>query len=484
MRTSTFSVLVALSLAACGEKASPPRPEPAAATTRTAIAVTETARPPATPIARARVDALLTAWVDAQNQGRFDAYSALYAARFDGIRRSRDRVVRLDRAGWMADRQRMFARPMTVAISDVEVSSSPNVVNVRFTQRWSSGTYSDEGPKRMLLTPEGEGLRISIEEMLDSRGLSGVEATIAGGVFSAYETNAGTLVVLGEVSDALGAGAPRLTRAEASYIALRDAAAGVPAVATALVGTEVHLVGTTGRCTANITKLSVASIAVPHFGTVQAWSGEGDGEEVAVSPALSQAEIAREIVGMSERHWLVGNVQSTCGLVRVATKGANAPVVYASAVPTPAVTAEVTRLLAGAMGSALRDAMREGLSMEAEEGAPAIDDAAVSAGIARALAITVFTHEASEVVTVKVPAEGPCGGSIHTFLFERVGGALVRRAIGDDVVDFEAIIDATGDGTPEAAILGRFGDSRSIMRLGETPATLTSWAGSNFDCDC
>src|SRR5262245_24156399 len=70
--------------------------------------------PEATAEQKAAVDTFLAAWVKTQTDGDFAAYSALYADRFRGIRRSGPRTVKLDRAGWMKDRERMFKKKMLV----------------------------------------------------------------------------------------------------------------------------------------------------------------------------------------------------------------------------------------------------------------------------------------------------------------------------------------------------------------------------------
>jgi hypothetical protein len=124
-------------------------------------------RPP--PIDRAAVEALVAAWLDAQNQGDFAAYGALYAPGFRGVRRSGKQTVRLDRDGWLADRETMFARPMTVAARDVEIRLAPVGARIGLTQEWSSGTYTDVGPKEIVAVVTPDGLRILREEMLQSR---------------------------------------------------------------------------------------------------------------------------------------------------------------------------------------------------------------------------------------------------------------------------------------------------------------------------
>jgi hypothetical protein len=92
-------------------------------------------------------------------------------------------TVRLDRAGWAKDRGKMFAKSMKVEAADVEILPGKTMIKVLFTQRWSSGSYSDVGPKRILLSEvEGKWL-IAEEEMLASHAPSAMEiapATIAG----------------------------------------------------------------------------------------------------------------------------------------------------------------------------------------------------------------------------------------------------------------------------------------------------------------
>jgi hypothetical protein len=94
---------------------------------------------------------MVRAWVDAQNRGDLARYQALYAARFFGVRRSGPRVVRLDRAGWMKDRARMFQRPMTVIIDHLTMlATGERTAIARFTQDWSSGSYHDTGENGQL----------------------------------------------------------------------------------------------------------------------------------------------------------------------------------------------------------------------------------------------------------------------------------------------------------------------------------------------
>jgi hypothetical protein len=111
-------------------------------------------------------------WMVAQNQRRIDDYAQLYADPFIGVRRtSGDKMVRLDRAAWIADRTRIFQQPLEVAVDDlaIKVEPAPGTVKADFIQRFRRGKYSDHGFKRLLLRDQGGMLRIAEEEMIISR---------------------------------------------------------------------------------------------------------------------------------------------------------------------------------------------------------------------------------------------------------------------------------------------------------------------------
>lgn len=138
--------------------------------------VTAPATPPAPPDAHPGLDesavrALVERWRAAQNAGDFDAYAALYGDGFEGVKRAGEAVQRFDRAGWLADRERMFARPMRVDVDELRVDVSPDGQGARaeLVQTWTSGSFGDRGRKRLDLALRGDELRIVREEMLDSR---------------------------------------------------------------------------------------------------------------------------------------------------------------------------------------------------------------------------------------------------------------------------------------------------------------------------
>jgi endoglucanase len=74
-------------------------------------------------------------------------------------------------AAWLADRKRMFARPMTVSLSDVIAREMTGGIDLSFTQVWTSGDYRDLGKKKMTLQRTPAGLRIAREEMVTSWSL-------------------------------------------------------------------------------------------------------------------------------------------------------------------------------------------------------------------------------------------------------------------------------------------------------------------------
>jgi hypothetical protein len=112
---------------------------------------------------------LLEKWVGAQNSGDFAGYSALFGADFQGVRRVGHKETPFDRAGWLADRQRMFKKPMKVGVSDVRVWAGADLTVVIFTQDFATGNFADRGPKQLELKSGEGGVAISREAMLASR---------------------------------------------------------------------------------------------------------------------------------------------------------------------------------------------------------------------------------------------------------------------------------------------------------------------------
>jgi hypothetical protein len=241
---------------------------------------------------RDQVDAIMKKWLEAQNSGDFAAYSALYDEAFHGVRRSGKQKVELDRKGWLADRKKMFAKPMLVGMRDVEVTLAPTKASVRFTQEWSSGSYHDLGPKVIEVESRAGALLITGEEMLASRLVK--PAKVAAGtlppVLPTLDRN--TIVLTGDVEARWGSGAPRLIAGEipdrdpscdddppdyeqdqtrywecqasdlnggyAHFVAEQDIDVGaLPAAFAAWIGKSVRLSGVGAGCTATVNRLQL-----------------------------------------------------------------------------------------------------------------------------------------------------------------------------------------------------------------------------------
>lgn len=138
----------------------------------------ETAEASAAPVASAssapadrgkEADALLVAWLDAQNKGDHAAYMALYGAGFQGVRRTADGAAKnLDRDGWSKDRANLFKGKQQVAAENVVKKVDGDRVTLTFLQRWKSDQAADHGQKVMELAVVDGALRIVREELESS----------------------------------------------------------------------------------------------------------------------------------------------------------------------------------------------------------------------------------------------------------------------------------------------------------------------------
>lgn len=253
----------------------------------------------------AEVKGLVTEWIKAQNGGNFEGYEKFYAPRFEGVKRVGPRSLSFDRKAWLVDRKTMFERPFSVKVEDVQVVASESSAVVQFIQSWSSPTFKDTGPKRMLVVKEGADLRIAREEMLTST-TDGKEESGAPDLRDFAFVWDG-VVVFEEMTDfAAVTGHPKLTHGlEAERPILTSA---LPASRKSLIGEEFTLYGPEGKvCDATIEELFVHVAAQPHFGQVQAW----DGQHGASLKASSQ-ERALSLWNLSEMggRFLAGKVRS------------------------------------------------------------------------------------------------------------------------------------------------------------------------------
>ncbi len=256
-------------------------------------AVLTPASAPKTVIAEGDVLALLGKWTDAQNAGDFVAYEALYASKFLGIKRAGERTTSFAREPWLKDRKRMFSKVMNVAALEPAVRTSAESAELSFTQRWASGTYSDVGPKRLLLVREASGLKIAHEEMLHSE-LVGQRTGKAPDIHFTLALQSGLYLVLPEAE------APKkhgyITPEQGGDAVFTNSAtveeASLSADVLAWKGKKVRL---DDGCIADVEGFVLISRVEPHFGTVQSWQGTGDPQQ----PSLTPTQIAREAFALT-----------------------------------------------------------------------------------------------------------------------------------------------------------------------------------------
>lgn len=237
------------------------------------------------------VAAALERWLRAQNEGDLATYDALYAPRFEGVKRSGPRTRRFDRKGWMHDRGRMFKKPMRVRAEEVHVATTSASATVDFVQHWASGTYADRGPKRQVWVRTDAGLAIAREEMLRSDVNAGeAGGPPAPGTFMYVSQIGAPHVVLGRAPVEAGQGPRRLLDRGAVVAVLGEAT--VPKPLRTLQGEAVQLYGSAGRvCARTLGPVRLVRRVAPHFGTRMQWDGQGEDGTGAVA---ADADVARD----------------------------------------------------------------------------------------------------------------------------------------------------------------------------------------------
>ncbi len=274
------TLALAAVLAGCGKTPAPtpapqPTPQPAApaaaADANAPIAVDPPG--PSTPT-QAEVDALLGEWLATQNQGRFADYQSLYAARMTGVRRTGAVVKRLDRAHWMADRKVMFAKIMQVSIGPAVARLNAQLTQVDFVQKFATGTFADEGPKRLLLVREGDKLRIAREEMLASTLQAGADIGTppkSTELALAFTTESGAWLVIGPPEPATPTAPPQLLSRDAVAAAWRSLP--LPR-GSEWIQRDVVLYGPQGEmCRGQADEAGLLVRMRPHFGQREQWQG-------------------------------------------------------------------------------------------------------------------------------------------------------------------------------------------------------------------
>ncbi|HKE20698.1 MAG TPA: nuclear transport factor 2 family protein [Kofleriaceae bacterium] len=488
MRAALVIVLLGLS-AGCnsndttrsGPPSAPPRqagstaaaaPAPAPAATHADAAGGAPA--PGHAIAAERARAVLDAWLAAQNGGDFAAYEKLYASRFEGVKRVGKRVKRFARAGWMEDRKRMFGKPMDVEAREPAISTAAASADVRFTQRWRSGRFEDLGPKRLLLVAEGDQLRIAREEMLRSDvvsagGRGGGGAPAASGFL--LELGAKSFLVLPgpapEPHGALGLVKPGGPEGLDDGVYVASAAIATADLDPDLARLKGAKVRDDGGCEAEIVGFRAFSLEVPHFGTVQEWSGGVDGDGKPASEAAIAGDVfaaGRTFVGAE----LGGSCHGT----------------YAALADRPAIVP----------GEKVSDAALEEKARDAFAGLEAV--AALQTEYRGAgqkgrwwdgnIDVQIFKHPGSGQVIVSVLADnhGGCGDfAASAWAVYQVKGSALALLHGEGGPgEVRGAIDADADGRLELVTHDSFGTAAALVNGDGDEVAAVHYAYN--DCPC
>lgn len=298
-------------------------------------------KPTVEPIADSAVKTLMDRWLTAQNDGDFTTYEELYAKRLEGVRRSGEKVVRLDRAGWVKERKRMFKRKMVVEVSDLEIDVFTQSAIATFIQRWASGKYEDIGPKQLVIVRDDGQLRIAREEMLQSTLVGDAKKTALADKRFVFVIKAGNgeYAVFDRLRDVPTSEPRLLSKGDPVVVAAKVNGKKLPAAVAEWQGASLQ----NGACQGKVGDILALSRIVPHFGERQTWDGTFDD-----SPAMKDDEIARAAFH-EDGAYLVG---------KLATEGCSMGA-YASVVgqPAPAVGAPVAGDM-NALEKAARKAFR------------------------------------------------------------------------------------------------------------------------------
>jgi hypothetical protein len=252
-----------------------------------------TATPPAQ-LAPEALSAFLQTWLEAQNQGQFERYEQLYATKFFGVKRAGKRELRFDRADWLADRRRMFQKPMVVSAHEPAIRAGASSAELEFTQAWASGNFADRGRKRLLVVREGDTLKIAHEEMVDSQ-LAEDDAGQALDFHFLLELESGLHMVLASaaVPDRYGAIRREHERAGENKSLYTTSSELLPdtlePAVTAWLGQRVRL---DHGCIAEVTGFGLLSRVEPHFGTVQVWENRFEDQPGGALTPQQTAEAA------------------------------------------------------------------------------------------------------------------------------------------------------------------------------------------------
>ena len=428
-------------LVACKQSQAPASKPPAANSAPVASAVVvKPALPP--PLTQAEVDQVLNAWEAAQNNGVFADYEKLYASKFFGVKRAGERVKRFDRTGWLADRQRMFQKPISVDASEIVVRPGPGSAAVTFTQRWISGKFEDKGRKRLLIMREGDQLKIAQEEMLDSLVLASPALGRPVETFHftlAYQS--GLYLAMPEQARLTASGPARIEHALANESlhtasrAVQDDA--LPAELASWKGRRVKL---DDGCVGTVSEFRLLVRVEDGFGTLRADAAEAELEEAIFS--LGEPFVVAKVDG--------------CKTGEYARPESALP-------PTAAehVSDDVLELKAKSAFAALPSVQESQRSFLKEV------DGASGQWWDERLKVAVYRHPLSKQVLVSVSADNGAtcaefGASVWA-IFQVQGSTLQKLREDTAPAEIAAVLDVDADGHLEFLTHGDFRVERALV---------------------
>lgn len=374
---------------------------------------------------------------------------------------------------------------MTVSVAQIDVHATPTMVDVRFVQRWTSGSYSDEGPKRLSMVLDGDRLVIATEEMLASSRLGELDAALTVGTFVALPVGGGAVAILAPADPNQATGEPEMLSRADPYVTVRQTTPAAPASLTALRGREVTVIERARTCTGRVELTRIARLVVPHFGMVQRWNGDDAGMRVA--PA-SPSERAKEAWSLGTTAYYAAVIASDCHQpVAVSFAPRDAVQSFVPREPTASERTALGRAFErtsrfAALERTYREFLAGSLPEEAHPAPPL-----QRASWAEARSTVVFTHGPRTVASVVHNSEG-CGGfdgsAWATFeLGERAPVEHRLRSPIDNYVSVVAVFDVDGDGTLEA-ILRQGLASLALVRLTPAVSMIRSVEVDYLDCAC
>ena len=154
----------------------------------------------------------------------------------------------------------------------------------RFQQTWSNLRFRDEGPKQLVISAEGEELRISREEMLASDvGSKKSPDALPPGDVAIVRTSGDEMRLLLAKKPHLNwiSGPPKMSPAGEAIRSIETKL--VPASERGLLGKRFELFDEKGvRCEATAEAFELLIDVVPHWGMVKVWEG-GEGSSTVAT---------------------------------------------------------------------------------------------------------------------------------------------------------------------------------------------------------